>query len=448
MADAKQALQQHEQLVTKLLAACATAQAHRQQMDAAHAKAAELLAAAIAAARASAQGQPQAWPQALEMPQPELCRSDPPTDLLSGLRALQAQLGLLIESEGTQVDGDGWAALYQPLFESVSVRAAEADRFLGDCPAGPNGEAALAQLPQGVLQRLRDLARVGAEIAGPAESARVVRSQLADLTRAQALPMDKQAGGQVEWAKVQLQTRLISFLKELLVAVEEAEAENARLGDVAEVRRQAEAEAAVIMEPRWKVKAQAEQALAALRDSLQRLDREDTEAALRHSQAVERSEASVAANLQRQAECWQQIDALQQELQRLGALRQREGEWQVEEHAREAQRREAHKWAHKVADEHRRRLEHTLRHCEGALRCVATVDMLVTAGSDEAQRRHELVAQELAQTKIAVLAEKEQELLRLQQWGGEHRVTVSSTLYDAAQASPVPFRRLPPSAAF
>jgi len=171
------------------------------------------------------------------------------------------------------------------------------------------------------------------------------------------------------------------------------------------------------------------------------LDVNDAASVRKHEEDMQRSEAAAQANVQRQQEIWQQIDALQQELQRLASSREREIEWQLDEHRREAQRREDHKWAHKVAGEHKRRLEMTLRYCEGALRCVGAADSLVSDGALAAQRRHEQLAQELAQTKVAVLAEKEQELARLQQWGGEHRVTVAHTLHDVQSTSPLPSGR-------
>ena len=381
------------------------------------------------------------WPRFLDMPNPELCKNNPPTDVVAGLRGLRNQL------EGLQADmGSVWPGIFSDLVSKTVAKATAIDNQLLNIEAVPRGDQGIALLPQPMLVRLEVLSGLGSNLDTQAsiDTVASLHAQLKDLSTAQVMKMEPSTAGQVGWAKVQLQTKLVENLKNLIRCIESTEMENSKLSNLAEIRVVAEQQSAQIKEPRMRLKRQCEAALNSVKLAMQSMEHAHSVESAQYQGQMDLSQQKLAANEEKQAAIWAKMSEMYEELGALTLERSGETQWQVEASDKECRRREEYKWSVQVASEHLRMLSENVRNCDAAIDCLDMTAQFVAEGTETAARYQEATAVDLNTQKNTLISEVEQALATLHSWTTEHRMFVQDELhanrYVGAAGSPV---RLP-----
>ena len=371
----------------------------------------------------------QAWPDFLDMPNPDLCKKNPPTELVSGMRGLKAQLMSL------QKDMSGvWPEIFSTLVAGTANKLDEIDARNQHIIAEPKGDVGVALLPQPLLVRLEVLASLGSSLdtTSAIETIAAIRAQLKDLSVAQSMPMDATTSGQVGWAKVQLQTKLVENIKNLIRCIEAAEVENTKLSNHNEICVVAEQQAAQIKEPRLRMKMQCESALRSVKQAVSSMDNAHTQESNQFQNKITLSKQNLDANVNKQNDIWKKMSELYEELGALTLERSGEVQFQIENYGAECKRREEYKWAKQVAEEHMRMLGENIQNCETAIKFLDTTETFVKEGTETAGRYQDATAVDLSTQRGALIQEVERELSVLHSWTTEHRMYVQDQLHHRA----------------
>eukprot|EP01060_Flectonema_neradi_P013919 TRINITY_DN20641_c0_g1_i1.p1 TRINITY_DN20641_c0_g1~~TRINITY_DN20641_c0_g1_i1.p1 ORF type:complete len:453 (+),score=104.15 TRINITY_DN20641_c0_g1_i1:113-1360(+) len=363
------------------------------------------------------------WPSWLPMPNPDLCKDEPPVDIVGSQRGLKQQLATM----KTKL-GHVWPPAFIAVLENSISHLDEADRQVSHIEAQPNASGHLAKIPQPIFVKLQELSLLGSEldITTPNKNIEQLRTQLAAVT---SRPTDNPDSiGNMGWTKVQIQTKIIDNLKDIIRSIEAAELENQKIDNLTDLRRSADMEVASLKEPNWSLKIQCTSSLASVKQSLDAMKVTDQEASSEFAQRMATSKRKVAANTERQQQVWREMNQLFEELGGLAIERSGEINWQVDAMEKELSRKAEHTWGEQVANENIRRLEETYNFAVGSIACIEGTEKIIAEAVDTALHYKDNITQDLNQQKYALLTEVENEIATLQSWSDHHRGFVSDVL--------------------
>lgn len=151
-----------------------------------------------------------------------------------------------------------------------------------------------------------------------------------------------------------------------------------------------------------RLKQRCETDLKHIHDAIQRADLEDAEAMKRYAGTKEKTERTIKENVEKQEECWNKIQDLERQLQKLGTERYEEVKRRIEDIDREEKRRVEYAQFLDVASQHKKLLELTVYNCDLSIRCIGLIEEMVSEGCAAVKSRHDKTNQELAELRIEV----------------------------------------------
>lgn len=151
-----------------------------------------------------------------------------------------------------------------------------------------------------------------------------------------------------------------------------------------------------------RLKQRCETDLKHIHDAIQKADLEDAEAMKRYAANKEKSERMIKENVEKQEECWNKIQDLERQLQKLGTERFEDVKRRIDDIDREEKRRVEYSQFLDVASQHKKLLELTVYNCDLAIRCTGLIEEMVSEGCAAVKARHDKTNQELADMRIAV----------------------------------------------
>jgi hypothetical protein len=266
----------------------------------------------------------------------------------------------------------------------------------------------LAQVPNRTLKQIEDIMNVTQIQAALASTDDQIKTQLAQLEKVNELQNVAMHDGEMQvaeeslWSKIQLQERLIELIKDKFRLIQKCEDENAPFKKIYEVQKAANQETSQMKEAKRRLKQRCETDLKHIHDAIQKADLEDAEALKRYAASKEKSERFVKENTEKQEECWNKIQDLERQLQKLGTERFEEVKRRIEEIDREEKRRVEYQQFLEVASQHKKLLELTVYNCDVAIRCTGLIEEIVSEGCAAVKARHDKTNQELSELRIEV----------------------------------------------
>jgi len=266
----------------------------------------------------------------------------------------------------------------------------------------------LAQVPTRTLKQIEDIMNVTQIQNALASTDDQIKTQLTQLEKTNEIQNVAMHDGEMQvaeeqmWTKIQLQERLIDLIKEKFRLISKCEDENAPFKKIYEVQKQANQETSQMKDAKRRLKQRCETDLKHIHDAIQKADLEDAEAMKRYAASKEKSERFVKENVDKQEECWNKIQDLERQLQKLGTERFEEVKRRIEEVDREEKRRVEYAQFLEVASQHKKLLELTVYNCDLAIRCTGLVEEMVSDGCSSVKARHDKTNQDLATLRIEV----------------------------------------------
>ena len=260
----------------------------------------------------------------------------------------------------------------------------------------------LAQVPKRTLEQIENIMNVTQIQAALASTDDQIKTQLQALDKTNAIQNVAMHDGEMQvaeeqmWTKVQLQERLIDLIKDKFRLIGKCEDENAPFKKIYEVQKQANQETSQMKDAKRRLKQRCETDLKHIHDAIQRADLEDAEAMKRYAAGKEKSERFVKENVEKQEECWNKIQDLERQLQKLGTERYEEVKKRIEDIDREEKRRVEYAQFLDVASQHKKLLELTVYNCDLAIRCTGLIEEMVSEGCAAVKARHDKTNQELS----------------------------------------------------
>jgi hypothetical protein len=266
----------------------------------------------------------------------------------------------------------------------------------------------LASVPTRTLKQIEDIMNVTQIQAALASTDDQIKTQLAQLEKANEIQNVAMHDGEMQvaeeqmWTKIQIQERLIDLIKDKFRHIGKCEAENEPFKKIYEVQKAANQETSQMKDSKRRLKQRCETDLKHIHDAIQKADLEDAETMKRYAANKEKSERMVKENIEKQEEAWNRIQDLERQLQKLGTDRFEDVKRRIEEIDREEKRRVEYAQFLDVASQHKKLLELTVYNCDLAIRCTGLVEEMVSEGCAAVKARHDKTNQELADMRIAV----------------------------------------------
>eukprot|EP00796_Vickermania_ingenoplastis_P000518 gene519-286_t len=266
----------------------------------------------------------------------------------------------------------------------------------------------LAQVPTRTLKMMEDImnaTQIQNALASTDDQMKVQLAQLEKTNEIQNVAMhdgEMQVAEEQMWTKVQLQERLIELLKDKFGLIGKCEEENSQFKEIYEVQKQANQETSQMKDAQRRLKQRCETDLKHIEDAIQKADLEDAEATKRYAANKEASERFVKENEDQQEDCWNKIQDLERQLQKLGTDRFDEVKRRIEEIDREEKRRVENAQFLEIASQHKKLLELTVYNCDIGLRCTGLIEEMVAEGCAGVKARYDKTNQELAALRLEV----------------------------------------------
>ena len=266
----------------------------------------------------------------------------------------------------------------------------------------------LAQVPTRTLKQIEDIMNVTQIQNALASTDDQIKTQLAQLEKTNEIQNVAMHDGEMQvaeeqmWTKVQLQERLMDLIKDKFRLIGKCEDENAPFKKIYEVQKQANQETSQMKDAKRRLKQRCETDLKHIHDAIQKADLEDAEAMKRYAASKEKSERYVKENVEKQEECWNKIQDLERQLQKLGTERFEEVKRRIEDIDREEKRRVEYAQFLEVASQHKKLLELTVYNCDLAIRCTGLIEEMISEGCASVKARHDKTNQDLATLRIEV----------------------------------------------
>uniref|UniRef100_A0A7S1LAW1 Paraflagellar rod protein n=1 Tax=Neobodo designis TaxID=312471 RepID=A0A7S1LAW1_NEODS len=266
----------------------------------------------------------------------------------------------------------------------------------------------LAQVPSRTLKQIEDIMNVTLIQSALASTDDQIKTQLAQLEKTNEIQNTAMHDGEMQvaeeqmWTKIQLQEHLIELIKDKFRLIQKCEDENAPFKKIYDVQKAANQETSQMKDGKRRLKQRCETDLKHIHDAIQKADLEDAEAMKRYAASKEKSERFVKENVEKQEECWNKIQDLERQLQKLGTERFEEVKRRIEEIDREEKRRVEYAQFLEVASQHKKLLELTVYNCDLAIRCIGIIEELVAEGCSAIKARYDKTNQELADLRLNV----------------------------------------------
>ena len=266
----------------------------------------------------------------------------------------------------------------------------------------------LAQVPTRTLKQIEDIMNVTQIQNALASTDDQIKTQLAQLEKTNEIQNVAMHDGEMQvaeeqmWTKVQLQERLMDLIKDKFRLIGKCEDENAPFKKIYEVQKQANQETSQMKDAKRRLKQRCETDLKHIHDAIQKADLEDAEAMKRYAASKEKSERYTKENVEKQEECWNKIQDLERQLQKLGTERFEEVKRRIEDIDREEKRRVEYAQFLEVSSQHKKLLELTVYNCDLAIRCTGLIEEMVSEGCASVKARHDKTNQDLATLRIEV----------------------------------------------
>jgi hypothetical protein len=201
---------------------------------------------------------------------------------------------------------------------------------------------------------------------------------------------------------VDLQEKLIELIKNKFRRISACEEENAPFKKIHEVQKAANQETNQMKDAKRRLKQRCETDLKHIHDAVQKADLEDAEAMKRYASSKEKSDRFVKENVEKQEECWNKIQDLERQLQKLGTERFEEVKRRIDDIDKEEKRRVEYAQFLEVASQHKKLLELTVYNCDLAIRCTGLVEEMIAEGCSAVKARYDRTVAELADIRIDV----------------------------------------------
>jgi len=266
----------------------------------------------------------------------------------------------------------------------------------------------LAQVPSRTLKQIEDIMNVTVIQAALASTDDEIRTQLALLEKANDIQNVAMHDGEMQvaedqmWTKVDLQEKLIELIKNKFRRISACEEENAPFKKIHEVQKAANQETNQMKDAKRRLKQRCETDLKHIHDAVQKADLEDAEAMKRYASSKEKSDRFVKENVEKQEECWNKIQDLERQLQKLGTERFEEVKRRIDDIDKEEKRRVEYAQFLEVASQHKKLLELTVYNCDLAIRCTGLVEEMIAEGCSAVKARYDRTVAELADIRIDV----------------------------------------------
>ena len=268
--------------------------------------------------------------------------------------------------------------------------------------------AQLAQVPQRTLKQVEDIMNVTQIQTALSSTDEQIRTQLQQLEKVKEVETVAMADGEMQvaeeqmWTKIQLQEHLIELVQDKFRHIQKCEDENAPFKKIYDVQKAATQDTSQMKDAKRRLKQRCETDLKHIHDAIQKADLEDAEAMKRYAAAKEKSERFIKENIEKQEECWNRIQDLERQLQKLGTERFEEVKRRIEDLDREEKRRVEYAQFLEVGSQHKKLLELTVYNCDLAIRCTGLIEELVGEGCSAVKARYDKTNQELADMRIDV----------------------------------------------
>jgi hypothetical protein len=268
--------------------------------------------------------------------------------------------------------------------------------------------AQLAQVPQRTLKQVEDIMNVTQIQTALSSTDEQIRTQLQQLEKVKEIETVAMTDGEMQvaeeqmWTKIQLQEHLIELVMDKFRHIQKCEDENAPFKKIYDVQKAATQDTSQMKDAKRRLKQRCETDLKHIHDAIQKADLEDAEAMKRYAAAKEKSERFIKENIEKQEECWNRIQDLERQLQKLGTERFEEVKRRIEDLDREEKRRVEYAQFLEVASQHKKLLELTVYNCDLAIRCTGLIEELVGEGCSAVKSRYDKTNQELADMRIEV----------------------------------------------
>jgi hypothetical protein len=266
----------------------------------------------------------------------------------------------------------------------------------------------LAQVPQRTLKQVEDIMNVTQIQTALSSTDEQIRTQLQQLEKVKEVETVALTDGEMQvaeeqmWTKIQLQEHLIELVQDKFRHIQKCEDENAPFKKIYDVQKAATQDTSQMKDAKRRLKQRCETDLKHIHDAIQKADLEDAEAMKRYAAAKEKSERFVKENIEKQEECWNRIQDLERQLQKLGTERFEEVKRRIEDLDREEKRRVEYAQFLEVASQHKKLLELTVYNCDLAIRCTGLIEELVGEGCSAVKARYDKTNTELADMRIEV----------------------------------------------
>eukprot|EP00742_Colponemidia_sp_Colp-10_P005030 GILJ01005375.1.p1 GENE.GILJ01005375.1~~GILJ01005375.1.p1 ORF type:complete len:586 (+),score=187.95 GILJ01005375.1:68-1825(+) len=266
----------------------------------------------------------------------------------------------------------------------------------------------MAQVPVAVLKNLEECMNVTVVQSALMGNEEQIKAQLALIEKAKEIRDVAMSDGEMAIAeeqfyiKAQLLERLVELVADKFRIIGQTDNENKMFAKIHEVQKKAFQETSAMKDAKRRLKQRCETDLKHIHDAIQRADLEDAEAMKRYAGAKEKSERTVKENVEKQEECWNKIQDLERQLQKLGTERYEEVKKRIEDIDREEKRRVEYAQFLDVASQHKKLLELSVYNCDLAIRSIGIIEELVSEGCSAIKARYDKTNQELADLRLQV----------------------------------------------
>eukprot|EP00388_Colpodella_angusta_P030746 GDKK01020417.1.p1 GENE.GDKK01020417.1~~GDKK01020417.1.p1 ORF type:complete len:585 (+),score=190.58 GDKK01020417.1:107-1861(+) len=266
----------------------------------------------------------------------------------------------------------------------------------------------MAQVPVAVLKNLEECMNVTVVQSALMGNEEQIKAQLALIEKAKEIRDVAMSDGEMAIAeeqfyiKAQLLERLVELVADKFRIIGQTDNENKMFAKIHEVQKKAFQETSAMKDAKRRLKQRCEEDLKHLHDAIQKADLEDAEAMKRYAGAKEKSERTVKENVEKQEECWNKIQDLERQLQKLGTERYEEVKKRIEDIDREEKRRVEYAQFLDVASQHKKLLELSVYNCDLAIRSIGIIEELVSEGCSAIKARYDKTNQELADLRLQV----------------------------------------------
>jgi len=266
----------------------------------------------------------------------------------------------------------------------------------------------LAQVPVAILKNLEECMNVTVIQSALMGNEEQIKAQLANIDKAKEIRDVAISDGEMAIAeeqfyiKAQLLERLVELVQDKFRIIGQTDDENKMFAKIHEVQKKAFQETSSMKDAKRRLKQRCEEDLKHLHDAIQKADLEDAEAMKRFMAQKDKSEKFMRDNLEKQDDSWRKIQELERTLQKLGTERFEEVKRRIEENDREEKRKVEYQQFLDVVGAHKKLLELTVYNCDLAIRCIGIIEELVAEGCSAIKARYDKTNQELADLRLNV----------------------------------------------